>query len=337
MMKLTRWRCGAVLLALFVSSTAWAIPPRKDINPALLYFQAFSLFPELDETESKLLGHDTTEKVNDEDRALAQRFDDVFKLLLRARSMKAPCDWGTDIADGPHAFTPNFVKIRTAAYAAALRARVALADGLPGRARDELLAASTLGRNAAVGASLVGTMIQVAVDGKVLDFIGAHFAELKPQTRTELSAGLKGPPLRQSVADAMTSEQAGFCDWLIDKLEAFRAGERDDAKVLDQFRALIIQTFSNESDLADRIIEAAGGTSVGVLRYVRAVEPHYTRSFAIAKASASDIKRETVQFETAINATTNLLARIVIPNIGKARLKELEFEARLAKLPNAAP
>jgi hypothetical protein len=326
-----------VLLVVFALSTASAIPPRKDINPALLYFQAFSQFPELDEAESKLLTSDAIGEVTSEERAVARRFDSVFKLLHRARAMKTPCDWGADVADGPHAFTPNFIKIRTAAYAAVLRARVALTDREQEQAREELLAASAFGRNAAAGASLVGTMIQVAVDGKVLDFISTHFDELKPQTRAELATGLNGPPRRQTVADAMANEQAGFCDWLIDKLEGYRGKERDDAKVLEQFQALMTETFKSESDLADKIIAAAGGTSAGVIRYVQAVELHYSRSLAIARASASDIKRETSEFEKAINATTNLLARVVMPNIGKARATELKFEERLSRLPSAAP
>jgi hypothetical protein len=336
-MKQTRWGYGAVLLVFVMACTTSAIPPRKDVNPALLYFQAFQSFPELDEEESKLMGRNTVAPVSEEDRALAQRFDATFKLILRARTMKVPCDWGADIADGPHAFMPNFIKVRTVAYAAALRARIALADGEQVRAREELLAVSALGRNAAVDGSLVATMIQVAVDGKILDFISAHFGDLKPQTRADLAAGLNGPPLRHTVADAMVNEQAGFNDWLIDKLEELRAKERDETKVLDSFRVIMAETFKDETDLADRIIEAAGGASAGVIRYIKAVEPHYARSLAIARASAADIKRETAEFEKAVNATTNLLARIVIPNIGKARATELKFEERLGKLPHAAP
>ena len=336
-MKFTRWSLGAVLVATLAASAALAVPPRKDINPALLYFQAFSQLPELDEAESKWLVNDAVGDVTAEERALARRFDAAFKLFHRARTMKAPCDWGADVADGPHAFTPNFIKIRLAANAAILRARVALAEGEQAQARDELLAVSVLGRNVAVGASLVGTMIQVAVDAKVLDFISAHFDELKPQTRAELAAALNGAPPRQTVADAMANEQAGFCDWLVDRLEAFRAKERDDAKVLEHFRALLSEVFKGEADLADRIVEASGETSAGVIHYIKGVEPIYARSLAIARASAGDIKRETVEFERALNSTTNLLARVVIPNVGKARATELKFESRLRQLPNAAP
>jgi hypothetical protein len=336
-MKRTRWSYGAVLLVACALSMAWAMPPRKDINPAVLYLQAFSLFPELDESQSKLLGHETAGDVTAEERDVAMRFDAAFALIVRARTQNAPCDWGMDPADGPNAITPQWTKIRTATYAAVLRARVALADGEQARARDELLAASVLSRHAAAGATLVGTMIQVAAEMKILDFMAMHFDELKPQTRSELAAGLQAPPLRATVAEAMVNEKSGFQDWLLDKLEDYRAKEHDDTKVLALFSALMNDTFKSESDLANRIIEASGGTSAGVIRYIKTVGPHYARAEAIAKASASDINREKVEFEKEINATTNLLARIVIPNAAKARRRELEFEERLNRLPNAAP
>ena len=336
-MKPKGWIVGALSLAVVAFNPVYAIPPRTDINPALLYFQAFNKFPELEAAESKLLATAAAGPVSDEERAVASLFDTPFKLLRQARTMKAPCDWGSDIADGPQAFVPNLIKIRTAAHVASFRARIALADGQQTQARDELLAVSALGRNAAVGSSLVGTMIQVAVDRMVLDFISAHFSELKAQTRADLAAGLNGPPARQTVADAMANEQAGIQDWLIGKLEEFRGTKTDDAKVLDQFRGLMADTFASETDLADRIIEVAGGTPAGVIAYIKRVEPFYAQSLRIARASESDIKRETDEFEKAINNTTNLLARVVLPNIVRARTRELEFEARLKRLPNAAP
>jgi hypothetical protein len=327
----------AVLLAILLACTASAIPPRKDINPALLYFQAFNALPELDESESALLTSEASSEVSDEERAVAARFDAAFKLLVRARGMKTRCDWGTDLADGPHAFTPNVRHIRTLANAALLRARAALADNRQAQAREELLAVSVLARNAAVEAWLVGVMVQVAVDNKILDFIDAHFDELKPQTRAELAAGLKGEPQRSTAAQAVANEQAGFTGWLIDRIEVARAKNTNDAHALDTFRAAVTETFSHGPDVADRIIEAAGGTSTGVIRYIRAVEPYYARSVRIARAPANDLDRGAAEFEKALNETTNLIARIVIPNVVKARKTELKFEARLNQFPNTAP
>ena len=235
-MKLTRSICGALFLAVLNCSTASALPPRHDINPALLYFQAFSLFPELSPDEDKLLTSDTVGDVSGEERAVARRFDAAFSNILRARVQKASSDWGMDPADGPNAFTLNYRKIRTAANAAVLRARVALADGQPARARDELLALSVMARHSATDAVLVGTMIQVATEMKILDFISAHFDELKPATRAELAAGLNAPPRRSTVADAMMNEQQTFHDWFVGRLESFRAPGVNDEKVVEQFR-----------------------------------------------------------------------------------------------------
>ena len=326
-----------MLLVILALSTAAAIPPRQDINPALLYLHAFTQFPELDESESMQLGRVNSGDVTAQERELAARFDAAFELIVRARSLKTLCDWGVDLADGPKAIVPSMRKIRTAANAVWLRARVALADDDQARARDELLAVSVMSRHAASDASLVATMIQVATEMRILDFIAAHFDQLKPQTRSEFATGLNALPRRSTVADAMVNEKASFCDWLVDKLETARTKERDDAKILDQFRSLIGDTFSNESDLADRIIEASGGTSAGVVRYIKATDVNYKRADAIAKAPASEVKKEIAKFETEINSTTNLLIRVVMPNVGKARLKELDFQSRLASLPNAAP
>ena len=337
-MNMSRWIYVWAALLILSSGTVSALPPRQDINPALLYWQAFSLFPELDETESKLLSSETSGDVSADERVLAKRFDAPMAFIIRARLTNTPCDWGMDVADGPNAIVPNAKKIRAATSAALLRARVALADGQETRARDELLAVSVMGRHAATGASLVGAMIQVGVDTRLLDFISAHFDGLKPQTRTEIAAGLQGAPTRTTVAEAMANEKTAFYGWFLDKLEGCRAGGNDDAKILQQFRTLTMEVFvGEEKDLADRIVREAGGTGAGVIKYVKEIEPHYAHSFAVARASAQDVKQRATEFEAAIDSTTNLIARMVLPNVGKARMKELEFQARLSKLPNAAP
>jgi hypothetical protein len=336
-MKSMQRTLGSVLLIITSLSIAQAAAPRKDINPALLYLHAFTLFPDLNEEESRLLGEDNSGDVGDEERTLARKFDSSFQQIFRARDYSAACDWGTDVSDGPNALLPNFKKIRTGAYAGILRARIALADGDQARARDEIIALSVMSRQGAAGATLVGTMIQVASEMKILDFMAAHFEKIKPQTRSEIAAGLKSGPPRSTVADAMLSERAGFQLWIIGKIEGFRAQESDDVKVLEKFRTLMADTFNGETGLADKIIDASGGTTAGVIRYIKAVEPHYKNADAIARASSRDIKRATTVFEAEMNSTTNLLARVVMPNIGKARMKELDFEARLARMPNEAP
>ena len=54
MMKPMRWVYGAALFITTALSVAQAASPRKDINPALLYLHAFTLFPDLNEDDSRL-------------------------------------------------------------------------------------------------------------------------------------------------------------------------------------------------------------------------------------------------------------------------------------------
>src|SRR5262249_36385724 len=146
-------------------------------------------------------------------------------------------------------------------YATVLRARVALADDEQARARDELLAMSVMARHAALDALLVGTMIQIAIEMRILDFVRDHFDQLKPQTRTELADGLRSRPPRATVADAMVNEKLAIHGWLLDHMEEFRSRQNSEEKVLAQFRTWVTDALGTGDDLGDRIVEAAGGTS----------------------------------------------------------------------------
>jgi hypothetical protein len=199
-----------------------------------------------------------------------------------------------------------------------LRARVALADGQQERAADELLAVSVLGRNAASGAPLVGTMTQVIIESRVLDFVSANFDRLEAETRSELAAGFRAPPQRSTVVEAMRNEKRAFYDWLLWKVEGLRSQSSDDGQVLAQIHLLIDNTFNPERDFSTRIIEAAGGTSTGVIRYIRDTEPYYARAEAIATASDQNIAPVTAN--SRLRSTPRpTIALVALPNIGKAR------------------
>src|SRR5689334_4579115 len=110
-----------------------ADPFRTDINPALLYFQGFSLRPELSQQD-----HDYLFTNEWRGRVLDERFDSLmtsykicFKLFHRARFAEVPCDWGLDLTDGPEALLPGLAKAKNTAQAARLRAKWHLQNGRP--------------------------------------------------------------------------------------------------------------------------------------------------------------------------------------------------------------
>src|SRR5262245_48559631 len=96
---------------------------RTDINPALLYYQGFSLRPELSQQDHDyLFTNEWRGRVLDErfDK-LISGFDNSFKLFWRAGKAQPPCDWGLDLTDGPEALLPGLAKAKLAAQTARLR------------------------------------------------------------------------------------------------------------------------------------------------------------------------------------------------------------------------
>src|SRR5688572_11949484 len=119
---------------------------RTDINPALLYYQGFSLRPELSQQDHDyLFTNEWRGKVLDERFSkLISQYDNSFKLFRRAAKAQPVCDWGLDLTDGPEALLPGLAKAKNAAQTARLRTMWHLQNGKPDQARDDLVAAFAL-------------------------------------------------------------------------------------------------------------------------------------------------------------------------------------------------
>src|SRR5262245_23523103 len=79
---------------------------RTDINPALLYYQGFSLKPDLTQADHDYLFTNEWRNQTFDERAgkLIASYKNSFKLFYRAGKSEVPCDWGLDLSDGPEAF-----------------------------------------------------------------------------------------------------------------------------------------------------------------------------------------------------------------------------------------
>src|SRR5689334_14898530 len=122
-MKLTYLLIGlfGVLLRVVAASDDF----RTDINPALLYWQAFAVMPDLAADDQKHLFESEWRNRPMDERAgkLVLRYDATFRVLRQAAVSKVPCDWGVDMSEGPYALLPQLAKAKRCAQAAALRAR----------------------------------------------------------------------------------------------------------------------------------------------------------------------------------------------------------------------
>ena len=175
---------------------------RTDINPALRYHQAFLVAPDLSQADRDFLftndwrGQRLPERVGE----LLARYDNQFKLVRQAAQAVVPCDWGIDMSPGPATLLPHLARCKAIAQTARLRAMWFLQTRQPTEARDDLLAAFALGRNAARDGVLISALVQIAVENIVCSTVAENFYLFPPEILKQLADGFEAAPPRGTMA-----------------------------------------------------------------------------------------------------------------------------------------
>src|SRR6266699_2760432 len=140
--------------------------PRTDINPALLYYQAFLVAPDFSPADRDFLFNNDWrgQKLTDRFGQLVAQYDNEFKLVRQAARSTVGCDWGIDMTPGPATLLPALARNKVVAQAARLRAPWDLQHGRQAEARDALLGAFVLGRNCSRDGTLISMLVQIAVE-----------------------------------------------------------------------------------------------------------------------------------------------------------------------------
>ena len=326
----------ALLLAL-VSQGLAAETFRTDINPALLYYQGFSLRPELSQADHDYLFTNEWRGriLDDRFNKLISGFDNSFKLFRRAGKAQVPCDWGLDLTDGPEALLPGLAKAKLAAQTARLRAMWHLQNGRPEEACDELVAAFVLGRNVSKDRVLISALVQFAIENIVASIIAENFYQLSPQVLSQLAEELDRAPARGLVADCIHIEDTSFSRYFARKIEEFRA--EDPAGALARIREVLARSFNSEEPpavrgvrfegtegaaKADKLIAAAGGTIEGLNRLFRELPPLYAQVERILRLPVSQYDKPMADFQSMVEAHPNPLVKEFFTLFDNCRRKE---------------
>src|SRR5438552_10898846 len=190
--------------------------PRTDINPALLYYQAFLVAPDFSPADRDYVfandwrGQKLTERLGE----LLAQYDNEFKLVRQAAHSTVSCDWGIDMTPGPATLLPALARNKAVAQAARLRAAWDLQHGRQPDARDNLLGALVLGRNCSRDGTLISMLVQIAVENIVCSTVAENFYLFSPETLKELADGFDAAPARRTVASCIPTEKAFFHDWM---------------------------------------------------------------------------------------------------------------------------
>ncbi len=310
-MKTTKFTCLALLILTLILPFARRTF-RTDINPALLYYRSFLLVQnplsdaDRDYLESK---KGKEEKLPERFGQIVANYDNQFLLVRQAAHATVPCDWGLDFGDGPNLILPYLARAKAVARAAQLRAVWDLQHGRQEDARDDLLAAFVLGRNAASDGLLISALVQFAIEAMDYDTLANHFGEFSPETLKQLVDGFDAAPARHTMAPCITTETSAFYDWQVNKIrELQKAYPGDDAKVMAGFHDCgVVTAFESVgyTNFWPRLVAASGGTSEGILKLLREEKPLFPRVARIMALPQPEYETQAKQFLADIHESQN--------------------------------
>jgi hypothetical protein len=340
-MKTMKSTCWSLFIVVAGAVGASGGQFRTDINPALQYYQAFIVAPDLSQADRDYLF--TTEwrgqKLPERFGELVARYDNEFKFVRQAAQSTVPCDWGIDMSPGPVTLLPHLARIKAIAQAARLRAMWDLQQGRPADAREDLLAAFALGRNSARDGVLISALVQIAVENIVCSTVAESWHQLPPEILKQLADGFAEAPPRGTMAACIPMEKSSFPGWLADKIvELQKENPGNDAIVMAGTRELLVgfegkdegQPNQAQPNFWEQVTKAAGGTSEGVVKLLRDEVLLYERLASIMALPLPEYDGQAKQFSEEIQKSTNHFVSLTFPAFEKARQREFAILVELA-------
>jgi len=330
----------ALALLLLTLSSASGEPTRTNLNPALIYYQAMLMAPKksMSDADWDYLGSAAgrEQKLPERFGPILANYDSQFKLVRAAARQKVACDWGIDMSPGPGTMLPHLAPIKAVSQAAQIRAIWDLQQGNQAAAREDLLAAFVLGRNAARDGTLIGTLVQQAVEAILYATVAGNFGQFTPETLQELAAGFEAAPARGLVTAAIRTEQSNHVAWVTGKIQELQRQNPDnDAQVLAAIRAdELLQSFEFNGDEGKpdtnfwpRVFTAAGGTSDGILKLVRDTQPLYERIIKLLTLPQPEFDAQVQPVAAEVKASQNPFVQALAPDPLRIRTREFKIEA----------
>jgi len=305
-----------------------ALQFRTDINPALRYYQAFLEMPNLPETDHQDLfvrewrGQPLDKRFGE----LVSRYDVEFRFLREAARAEVPCDWGIDLTEGPDALLPGLARAKVVAQVTRFRVMWHLKNGRQAEARDDLLAAFTLGRNVSRDGVLVSALVQMAMENIIESVVAENFFQWQPEMMQEIVNGLNAAPARGTIAQCIPAEKQSFHDWLLRKVQELQQeSPRDGARTVERLSELFARVggeAESDKEFAARVIKAGGGTAGGVLRLIRELAPLYDKVTILMNLPHGPFEEQLAQFMAEVDQNPNPLVRKLFKVFAKCRTKE---------------
>ncbi|HAB18063.1 MAG TPA: hypothetical protein PLX89_01895 [Verrucomicrobiota bacterium] len=314
--------------------------PRTNINPALLYSQAIQVMPDRSEQDhlftNEWRGRELDERFNQQ----IATYDNSFNLLRLAARQKVPCDWGYDLSQGPELLLPSLAKAKSLTQAARLRIRWHLENGRPDDARDDFLAAFVLGRQVSRDGILISALVQFAIENILVSSLAENWFRLGPETLQQIMDGIEAAPARGAIVQCIETERVSFKDWLARKIREFQSDSTDESEALQKTRQLLHSVMDQSEDPSKKtnsptpesVIQAAGGTTAGLLQQLKELDPLYEEAAVLMTVPYQQFLPLIQAFNEKLKKHPNQLVKDFFPAFEKCRIKEFAVEVKLAML-----
>jgi hypothetical protein len=321
-------------------------PVRAEINAALRYYQAFLLAPDISEADMDYLATNNlfSGVLPARFGQIVGRYDAEFKVLRQAADSSLVCNWGLDASEGPAILLPHLARCKAVMVGARYRVAWALQQNRQDQARDDLLAAFTLARNASRDGTLISVLVQVAAESIGCNIIAENYGKFSSQTFQDLIQGIDALPARGTASASVAFEKITFHDWLLRKIvELQKTNPGDEARVMSGIREIVSGLQGNESgeqnapgaSLWDQLTKAAGNTSEGILKLVSQEGQVYDRLAVVMALPYAEFDSVANQLHAELKQFENPLIAPSVPACLKARQREFKVQVWFAMLHTA--
>jgi hypothetical protein len=334
--------CLSLLVVAGVSAGASGQPSATNINPALLYYQAFLARPNLEPADNDYLLSNTNnwrgQKLTPRFGELLAKYDAQFSLVRQAAHATVPCDWGIDRSKGPTRLMLHLARAKAVAQTARLRAMWALQQERPADACHDLVASLVLARNLSRDGTFISVLVQSAIEAIVCNAIAESFGRFSPDALQQLIEGLDAVPARGTMAAGVLNDKASFEDWASRRiLELQHQNPGDDAKVMEGIRQFLglAEPPPGEEDLWEHLMQAAGGTSDGVLQLLQERWRMYEKAAVVLALPYPEYESQMKEFSGEVEKSSNPFVTNSVPLFLKGRAKEFRIQVVLAMVRTA--
>ena len=216
-------------------------PDKKTPNPALLYWQAIALLPEISPQQARLMSDVLAQKTPATGESVRPLLHGARKSLdrfLLATASEQACDWGTTFEEGPFAPMPHLPKMHLLCQVALVQAASHFAEQRPDEALRVLLAVHRAARHVASDALMITLVSQHSIEQQAIRLTAQHVLALTPPARAAHLSSLGSLPPLCSVRDALSGEHS-LSEWLRHWVLGIQHAPESEQAMLDAARSLL--------------------------------------------------------------------------------------------------